>query len=75
MCSALESGLYPNVEFFSAPVLHGLGIRAAAMPAVFALSRIAGWTGHILEQLADNRLIRPSARYVGPGARSMVDSR
>jgi len=75
MCSALESGLYPNVEFFSAPVLHGLGIRSAAMPAVFALSRIAGWTGHILEQLADNRLIRPSARYVGPGARSMVDSR
>jgi len=66
----VERKLYPNVEFFSAPVLHGLGIRAEAMPAVFALSRVAGWTAHILEQLADNRLIRPQARYVGPAPRS-----
>jgi len=66
----VERKLYPNVEFFSAPVLHGLGIRAGAMPAVFALSRVAGWTAHILEQLADNRLIRPQARYVGPAPRS-----
>lgn len=73
----VERKLYPNVEFFSAPVLHGLGICAEAMPAVFALSRIAGWTGHILEQLADNRLIRPQARYVGPAPRPFraVDSR
>jgi len=65
----VERKLYPNVEFFSAPVLHGLGVRAEAMPAVFALSRVAGWTAHILEQLADNRLIRPQARYVGPAPR------
>ncbi len=73
----VERKLYPNVEFFSAPVLHGLGIRAEAMPAVFALSRVAGWTAHILEQLADNRLIRPQARYVGPAPRSfhLVESR
>jgi len=73
----VERKLYPNVEFFSAPVLHGLGIRAEAMPAVFALSRVAGWTAHILEQLADNRLIRPQARYVGPAPRPFqpVESR
>ena len=65
----VERKLYPNVEFFSAPVLHGLGIRAEAMPAVFALSRVAGWTAHIQEQLADNRLIRPRARYIGPAPR------
>ena len=65
----VERKLYPNVEFFSAPVLHGLGIRAEAMPAVFALSRVAGWTAHILEQLADNRLIRPQAHYIGPAPR------
>lgn len=66
----VERKLYPNVEFFSAPVLYGVGIRPAAMPAAFALSRVAGWTAHILEQLADNRLIRPAARYVGPAPRT-----
>ncbi len=64
--------LYPNVEFFSAPVLAGLGFRPELMPAVFALSRIAGWTAHITEQLADNRLIRPAARYIGPTPRPFV---
>lgn len=68
----VERKLYPNVEFFSAPVLYGLGLRPELMPATFALSRIAGWTAHILEQLADNRLIRPSARYVGPEPRPFV---
>ncbi len=64
--------LYPNVEFFSAPVLAGLGFRPELMPAVFALSRIAGWTAHIMEQLADNRLIRPAARYIGPPPRPFM---
>jgi citrate synthase len=58
--------LYPNVEFYSAPVLYMLGFAPDLMPALFACSRIAGWTGHILEQLADNRIIRPSAEYIGP---------
>lgn len=69
----LARKLYPNVEFFSAPVLYGVGLRPAAMPAAFALSRVAGWTAHILEQLADNRLIRPSAQYVGPDPRPYVN--
>ncbi|HZS86385.1 MAG TPA: citrate/2-methylcitrate synthase [Chloroflexota bacterium] len=68
----VERKLYPNVEFFTAPVLYGLGLRPELMPAAFALSRIAGWTAHVLEQLADNRLIRPSARYVGPAPRPYV---
>lgn len=65
----VERKLYPNVEFFTAPVLYGLGLRPELMPAAFALSRISGWTAQILEQLADNRLIRPSALYVGPALR------
>jgi citrate synthase len=65
-----ERKLYPNVEFYSAPVLYGLGLDPDLMPAAFACSRIAGWTGHILEQLADNRIIRPSADYNGPEPRA-----
>jgi citrate synthase len=68
----VERKLYPNVEFFTAPVLYGLGIRPELMPAAFALSRIAGWTAHIMEQLADNRLIRPQAAYLGPEPRPYI---
>jgi citrate synthase len=68
-----ERKLYPNVEFYSAPVLYGLGLAPDLMPAAFACSRIAGWTGHILEQLADNRIIRPSADYNGPEPRAYAN--
>lgn len=64
-----ERKLYPNVEFYSAPVLFGLGLAPDLMPAAFAISRISGWTGHVLEQLSDNRIIRPSAEYNGPALR------
>ncbi len=64
-----ERKLYPNVEFYTAPLLDALGFRPELMPAAFAVSRVAGWTGHILEQRADNRLIRPAARYTGPAPR------
>ena len=60
-----EKGLYPNVDFYSAAAYRALGIPARIYPAVFACSRIAGWTGHVMEQLADNRLIRPRSRYIG----------
>lgn len=63
---AEEKGLYPNVDFFSATVYHVLGIPSDLFTPIFAVSRIAGWTAHVLEQLADNRLIRPRAEYVGP---------
>ncbi len=61
-----EKGLEPNVDFFTAPLLYTLGIPLDLFTPVFAFSRIAGWTAHVLEQYEDNRLIRPRVRYVGP---------
>ncbi|QXD16632.1 citrate synthase [Rhodocaloribacter litoris] len=61
-----EKGLYPNVDFFSAPVYYMLGIAPDLFTPIFAMSRITGWTAHLLEQWKDNRLIRPRAAYVGP---------
>ncbi len=63
--------LATNVEFWSAVVLDAAGVPPALAPALFACSRTAGWSAHILEQHAMGRLIRPSARYVGPAARSL----
>lgn len=62
----LERKLFPNVEFYSAPLLYTLGIPTDMMPAAFALSRIGGWTANAMEQYAANRIIRPQASYVGP---------
>lgn len=59
-------GLYPNVDFFSASVYYLLGIESDLYTPIFAISRITGWTAHLLEQWEDNRLIRPRAEYVGP---------
>ncbi|HXH05092.1 MAG TPA: citrate/2-methylcitrate synthase, partial [Vicinamibacterales bacterium] len=58
--------LYVNVDFYSASVYHALGIPVDLFTPIFAVSRMAGWTAHILEQYADNRLIRPRAEYIGP---------
>ncbi len=59
-------GIYPNVDFYSATTYHCIGLQLDLFTPMFALSRISGWTGHALEQLAANRLIRPSAAYIGP---------
>jgi citrate synthase len=61
-----QKGLYANVDFYSASVYYTLGIPIELDTPIFACSRIAGWTAHILEQYANNRLIRPRAEYVGP---------
>ncbi|MBI3909534.1 MAG: citrate synthase [Armatimonadetes bacterium] len=61
-----EKQLHANVDFYSATVYHVLGIPIDLFTPVFAISRISGWTAHVMEQLADNRLIRPRAEYVGP---------
>jgi citrate synthase len=61
-----EKGLYPNVDFFSASTYYVMGIPLDLYTSIFAISRITGWTAHILEQYADNKLIRPRAEYVGP---------
>jgi citrate synthase len=58
--------IYPNVDFYSASVYHCMGIPTELFTPIFAMSRITGWTAHILEQWANNRLIRPRAEYTGP---------
>ncbi|MGD9790691.1 MAG: citrate/2-methylcitrate synthase [Phycisphaerales bacterium] len=59
-------GIYPNVDFYSATTYHCIGLQLDLFTPMFALSRIAGWAGHVIEQLSDNRLYRPKAEYVGP---------
>jgi citrate synthase len=61
-----EKGLYPNVDFYSASTYYMMGIPLDLYTPIFAISRISGWTGHILEQYANNKIIRPRAEYVGP---------
>jgi len=61
-----ERELFTNVDFYSAPLLYALGIPVDQFTPLFAVSRIAGWTAHMLEQQHNNRLIRPRAEYAGP---------
>jgi len=67
-----QKNLSPNVDFFSASVYHLLGIRTDLYTPIFAISRITGWTAHLLELWEGNRLIRPDATYVGPPPRKVV---
>jgi citrate synthase len=67
-----DKGLRPNVDFYAASVLHYLGLPTDLMTPMFAAARAAGWTAHIREQYADNRLIRPDSEYIGPRDRSWV---
>ncbi|HKG18687.1 MAG TPA: citrate synthase [Candidatus Limnocylindrales bacterium] len=66
-----ERALQTNVEYYAAPVLQGVGLTPDLFPATFSLARHAGWTAHVLEQAADNRLIRPDVRYIGPADREL----
>jgi citrate synthase len=61
-----KKGLNANVDFYSATVYYSLGIPTDMFTPVFAIARTAGWTAHVLEQLADNRLYRPLSEYTGP---------
>jgi citrate synthase len=61
-----DKKIYANVDFYTAPLLADLGVPKDEFTCVFACSRVAGWSAHILEQYAHNRLIRPQATYVGP---------
>lgn len=61
-----ERQLYVNVDFYSASVYYTLGIPIELFTPIFAISRVAGWTAHVMEQLLDNRIMRPDSEYVGP---------
>ena len=60
-----KKGMYPNVDFYSASTYYLMGIALDMYTPIFAVSRISGWTGHILEQYGNNKLIRPRAEYIG----------
>ena len=61
-----ERKLFPNVDYYSAPLLYMLGLDPDMFTPMFAISRVAGWVAHVMDQYEDNRLIRPRADYVGP---------
>jgi citrate synthase len=60
--------LYPNVEFYAGVVMELCGIPRGMFTPTFTVSRVVGWTAHVLEQAAERRIIRPAARYTGPPA-------
>ena len=70
-----EKKLFPNLDFYSAPAYRSLRIPTPLFTPIFVCARIAGWSAHIVEQRADNRLIRPTADYVGPGPRPYPQAR
>jgi 2-methylcitrate synthase len=67
-----EKKLFANADFFAASVYHFMGVPTHLFTPIFVCSRISGWAAHIMEQRADNKLIRPAADYIGPGLQPWV---
>jgi 2-methylcitrate synthase len=70
-----EKRLFPNLDFYSASAYHLLGIPTPLFTPIFVMSRITGWAAHIIEQRANNKLIRPMADYIGPAPRDYPGNR
>jgi len=69
---AREKGLFPNLDFYSAVAFHLCAIPKLLFTPIFVMARVTGWSAHIMEQRADNKLIRPMADYTGPAPRNYV---
>ena len=67
-----EKKLFCNADFFHASAYHFMGIPTKLFTPIFVMSRLTGWAGHVMEQRADNRIIRPSADYTGEDLRSVT---
>lgn len=67
-----QKSIHPNLDFYSGPAYHMMGIDIDMFTPIFVMARITGWTAHIMEQLAANRLIRPLSHYTGPAERRVV---
>lgn len=67
-----EKSLFPNLDFYSASTYHFMGVPTSLFTPLFVCSRVTGWAAHLMEQRADNRLIRPNAEYIGPKERPLV---
>jgi citrate synthase len=70
-----KRGLYPNVDYLSGPSYYLMGFEVDLFTPIFAMSRTSGWTAHIMEQIASNKLIRPIGTYVGPAERKVPRKR